>query len=374
MMDRQTLLIGALMLSSATTATDRVVSPSGTYNTISGAIAASSDGDRVLVTSGNYAENIAIAKSLSIVPLVEGTRYTVIGYAAVNMPAGGRLLLSGIRLKEGLNTGMPHTARTEVTIVDSYLYSCSLVDPFVRVELYRDSIYTGVTLSSGAVVGNYFRGDDSNGAFARVQGVSALPEEILMIGNSIGLPTGGGGIDLQTNSVFIVENNFVRSSPGLPAVRVYRTGNLTAVPSSVVNNTFYKHVNSNTSAVVNGASTYFALVVKNNALIGHGLGAVGDIGGWPQLVESHNQSVAVSAIVLSTGGPSPDSPLIDAGDPDPRYMDLDLTTNDVGCYGGSNSRANFTTAMGSAVVGFMQAPRVVSLGDPVNINAVGFDR
>ncbi len=108
-------------MTTSTFATDRVVSPSSTYNTISSAIAASGDGDRVLVTSGNYAENLALTKSISVLPLVEGTRYTVIGYAAVNMPAGGRLLLSGIRLKEGLNTGMTHTVRTEVAIVDSYM-------------------------------------------------------------------------------------------------------------------------------------------------------------------------------------------------------------------------------------------------------------
>jgi hypothetical protein len=81
-----------------------------------------------------------------------------------------------------------------------------------------------------------------------------------------------------------------------------------------------------------------------------------------------------SAVDPGSGAPTAGSPLIDAGDPDPRYLDLDLTRNDVGCYGGSNSRANFTTPMGGAVVGFMQAPRVVSQGDAVNISATGFDR
>jgi hypothetical protein len=90
---------------------------------------------------------------------------------------------------------------------------------------------------------------------------------------------------------------------------------------------------------------------------------------------SINQVVSgLSGFDLATGQLTPGSPLIDAGDPDPRYLDLDLTRNDLGCYGGSNSRANFTTPMGSAVVGFMQAPRVVAQGDAVNINAIGFDR
>ena len=76
-------------------ATDRVVSPSGTYNTISSAIAASDDGDMILVQSSTYNENIALTKSLSILPLVEGSRYTVVGSGAVAMTNGGRVLISG---------------------------------------------------------------------------------------------------------------------------------------------------------------------------------------------------------------------------------------------------------------------------------------
>ena len=90
--------------------------------------------------------------------------------------------------------------------------------------------------------------------------------------------------------------------------------------------------------------------------------------------QSNNVLAAPSWVDPATGRSLLGSPLIDAGDPDPRYFDLDLTTNDVGCYGGSNSRANFTTPMGSAVVGFMNAPRVVAQGETVNISATGFDR
>ncbi len=361
--------------SSGTFATDRVVSPSGLYNNISSAIAASSNGDRILVETGNYAENLDITKSISILPLVEGTRYTVNGSAYVAMAAGGRAVLSGARVMVGLWLSMAHTAHTEVVVVDSYLSSCSTVDPFVRTELYRDTIFANASISHGSIIGSYIRGDDNYGAFVLVQGPSSQPEEVLVIGNSIGVPTGGAGINLQTDAIFHVENNFVRTSPNVaPAVRINRVGALGGAPSTILNNTFYKHVNVATSTVSNDAFSYFALVVKNNANIGYTSGAVGSISGWSQLVNTHNPLVAASAINLTTGGPSNGSPLINTGDPDPRYLDLDLTTNDVGCYGGSNSRANFTTGMGSAVVGFMNAPRVVSQGEPVNISATGFDR
>jgi len=92
------------------------------------------------------------------------------------------------------------------------------------------------------------------------------------------------------------------------------------------------------------------------------------------MIESNNLAVPLAQLDLNSGVPLSSSALIDGGHPDPRYLDLDLTTNDVGCYGGSNSRANFTTPMGSAVVGFLQAPRVVSQGEDVNITTTGFDR
>ncbi len=373
---RQTLTTFTLALctASASNATDRVVSPNGTFNTISSAIAASSDGDRILVQSGTYNENIALNKSLSILPLVEGSRYTVVGSGAVAMTNGGRVLISGISLLL-LGTSFAHTVRTDITVVDSYIGACEAIDPYVRIELYRDTIYDNISVASCSLIGNYVRGNDNNGASILVQGPSMLPDENLLIGNSIGAPTGGTGINLQGNTVFHVENNFVRTSPsGGPAVRINRTGALAALPSSILNNTFYKHINQAAAIVSNDGMAYYNLVVKNNAIIGYsnGLGAL--VPNWTGLTTSHNPIVAASAISVLTGQPSNGSPLINAGDPDPRYLDLDLTTNDVGCYGGSNSRANFITAMGSAVVGFMQAPRVVAQGDAVSISATGFDR
>lgn len=129
---------------------------------------------------------------------------------------------------------------------------------------------------------------------------------------------------------------------------------------TVLNNTLYQTGSSNPTT---GISYVPNILARNNALITYGVQGGG-----------YNPMVTLLDIDPATGGPSPGSPLIDAGDPDPRYLDLDLTRNDAGCYGGSNSRANFTTAMGSAVVGFMQAPRVVAQGDAVIISATGFDR
>jgi hypothetical protein len=65
---------------------------------------------------------------------------------------------------------------------------------------------------------------------------------------------------------------------------------------------------------------------------------------------------------------------INGGDPSPMYLDLDLTRNDAGCYGGSYSISNFTTPETGARVLFMKAPRVVYSSSPIEISADGIDK
>lgn len=375
-MQRKAHFIIALALVASANATDRVVSPTGTFNTISSAIAASNDGDRILVQPGTYIENLQLNRPLSMLPSVEGGRYTVTGLAYVGLASGGSITLSGIRLTSGILVESAHTTRTDIAIIDSYVETFSLVDPFIRVELYRDTLGSGGSASSLGMFGCQVNGDFNTGASIAINGTTLLADELTVIGNSIGAPTGGTGVQITSSRVFHVENNFIRTSPSAtPAVTFYRTSNYGAAPSTVINNTFYKHV-AQAAVAVSNTGPLSPLVLKNNILVGFNNGASSPTGAnWPQLLSDHNTQTAPSSINTTTGQPLNGSLLlIDAGDPAPRYLDLDLTTNDLGCYGGSNSRANFTTAMGSAVVGFMRAPRVVSQGDAVNIQATGFDR
>ena len=313
---------------------------------------------------------------MSILPNIEGGRYTVKALAYLGLASGGSITLSGIRLTAGILTELTHTVRTDLVIVDSYVETFALTDPYVRVDLYRDSLGSGGSASSLRLIGCHVYGDFNTGASVAVSGATLLPDELEIIGNSIGVPTGGTGVYITSTRVFHVENNFIRTNPSATsAVTFSRTGNYGGAPSTVINNTFYKHV-AQAAVAVSNSGPLSPLVLKNNILVGFNDGVSSPTAAnWPSLSSDHNVQTSASSIDVSTGQPLNVSLLlINAGDPDPRYLDLDLTTNDVGCYGGSNSRANFTTPMGSAVVGFMQAPRVVSQGDAVNINAVGFDR
>lgn len=366
---RNLILFASLIgVSHSIRATDRVVSANGLYPTIGEAVLASSDGDRVLVEPGTYREELTISKSLTLLSNVEGSRFTVTGTARISEASGKTITIGGARLFGYLLKDGVCTERTEVRVVDSYVPYIDMVDPYVHLTLLRDSIIGQVLLSSGDVIGNHVLGAAGFAAAVFVQGQTQLSDDIRVIGNSLGAGLPGLGISIASDLRFDVENNYVRSPAGYPGLVVQRSGTYTGAMCRVLNNTFYRSTSSNTSAATATNVNAFTVIARNNAIIGYTQGM--GIG------ESHYSNVTTTAasIDLNSGGAANASPLINAGDPDPRYLDLDLTTNDVGCYGGSNSRANFTTPMGGAVVGFMQAPRVVAQGETVNISATGFDR
>ncbi len=355
----------ALLATSSAQGMDRVVSGSGLYPTIGDALAVSLDGDRILLEPGTYTEHVSVSKSITFLPNQEGTRPIIDGNITIDNADGKRVSILGIRCTGYMTKTGNYTARTEVKMLDSRIDRLiDLRDPYIHVEMLRDTIACQISLSCGTVIGNEIPGCQSAGegvAGVIVQGATNLPDELWVIGNSIGGSAPGLSVSIASDSRFHVENNYVRGLTGYPAVAVQRPGARPLPPiCTVLNNTLHQTGSSNP---IIGISYVPNLLVRNNALITYTVQNA-----------SFNPVVPLMAIDPATGAPSVGSPLINAGDPDPRYLDLDLTRNDAGCYGGSNSRANFTTAMGSAVVGFMQAPRVVAQGDAVNISATGFDR
>jgi hypothetical protein len=373
-MKRPYTLLLAAAFTAICCATDRVVSRTGTYNTISSAVAASSDGDRVLVESGTYNEFVHLNRSISLLPLVEGERYTLTERLTISHANGAQVLISGANGEQLLYVGF-YTTSTTVRVVDSFFQQCDLVDPQIRVELFRDTVRQYAAISSGMVVGCSFPGANGGVFSLSVIGSTTSTDEVVVIGNNFGSISGDSDLFLSTNSSIRMENNLIRSERS-PAISIVRSGPVPGATTYMLNNTVRTNMVDGGGAFACGVLGDYPqnMVVKNNAVINYNGGFLGPLPQQVAISQSNDLVVPPSAVDPGSGAPTAGSPLIDAGDPDPRYLDLDLTRNDVGCYGGSNSRANFTTPMGGAVVGFMQAPRVVSQGDAVNISATGFDR
>lgn len=370
---RSKILISVyLMANAAAFATDRVVGPTSLYNTISVAIAASSDGDRILVEAGTYNEYLTISKSLTVQAQLEGGRFNVLRGVRIDTAVGRTIMLSGIRTTTIEVTGA-YAPGTVLRVVDSRFERCDASGPRIRVELYRDSVVNNIVVSSCSVYGCTFGSNTPSYTGVVFLGPTALSDRCDIVGNSFGTPEAESLIGLSTSSEFHFENNFVRMAAA-STINVVRSHNMNGPASSIINNTFYLvyPLGQHQIALVDSGLTDM-ITTRNNVTIGWNQ-LFGPVPPSTVLDAAYNVYGAPTWINTSTGQPTNGSPLIDAGDPDPRYLDLDLTRNDAGCFGGSNSRANFITGMGSAVVGFMQAPRVVAQNQPVIINAVGFDR
>lgn len=231
-------LITSAMIASNALGTDRVVSPTGTFNTISSAITASIDGDRILVEPSNYTEDLILGKSLSILCNQEGARYTLNGSLTLNVPSGKVIMLSGIRVLQGVvMSGANTTARSDFRMVDSYASYCSLSDPYLFVELYRDTIVSSAFCSTGRIVGNMLPGTANAGGAIGISGVSLLPDEAWIVGNAVSYAFNGYGVNITSDIVFHVENNFMRKFPGAIAIQINRSTAPAAAISTIINNT-----------------------------------------------------------------------------------------------------------------------------------------
>ena len=84
---------------------------------------------------------------------------------------------------------------------------------------------------------------------------------------------------------------------------------------------------------------------------------------------------AASFFDANTGSLLAGADAINAGYGDSAFYDLDITRNDVGCYGGSFSFSQFHPMnLGASRITYMLAPRRVTIGQSVNIKANAFDR
>lgn len=378
---RTKILFASLLIASIqqARATDRAVGANTLFPTISAALAVSADGDRILLEAGQYDEYLSLDKDISILSAQEGTRPTIKGLMRfISGPSARKIHFSGVRLLSYLET-TPGIGRLDVSIVDSYVKNQSFNggSANLHVTLLRDTLPAGIQFHSGTVIGNVIGGvPNSSSSYLSCSAGTSLPDPLIVIGNIV-LPTNDGNnpvyeIDLTVSSVFHVQNNYLSTPSAIrPFLHIGGSVPFGAAPSSITNNTFYRSSPSGLTAItatVNNCN----VDIQNNAVIGD----TGPLISWVAMkgTVSNNLYAAPSWINTSTGQPTPGSPLLNAGDPAPHHLDLDLTTNDVGCYGGSNSRANFITPLGSAVVGFIKAPRAVPQGGAVDISATGFDR
>ena len=156
---KKILFLSCLCLCFNTQAADIYVNSSGqagTYTTISSAITASSNGDRILISPYNsYEENLTIDKSLTISSSVSGNDYNLSGDIVVNAFPNMDLRLVGGMITGSLvaNTGTATVSdMADLYVIESSCTGITCSDYVKAHLLFLDDVLS-INIKHGNVIG-----------------------------------------------------------------------------------------------------------------------------------------------------------------------------------------------------------------------------
>ncbi|MDD4150248.1 MAG: hypothetical protein PHE33_09485, partial [Bacteroidales bacterium] len=168
----------------------------------------------------------------------------------------------------------------------------------------------------------------------------------------------------------IINNSFKRLNYNTTSYALYLSGIPTGGVLKIYNNLFDGYYSGSPTAIYLTSMTNGILFISynafNNTFSYYITGTTNDgtnITGGTFTVDSY------------TGQPTAGN-YINAGHPDTKYYDHDLSRNDLGCYGGSMSARNFFPA-GDANhnrVYMLSIPNNVYTGNPIKVKADSFDK
>ncbi|MCX6897002.1 MAG: hypothetical protein NTZ16_16260 [Verrucomicrobia bacterium] len=397
-----TLIIVALC--SRVHATDRIVNENsipGAYTTITAALNAAVNNDRIVIAPRggglSYVENISSnLTGIQMLSATEGTKYKIIGN--ITMADGWQIYgadvigdvycignsANGERLAGCKITGRVHG-------IGSYNINFFIDNDSI---ITNQSNYGAVEIYCGRVSGCYISSPDLGIIVA--QPITNNSDSVFIVGNHI-VASYGMNI-ISQNRYSYISNNFIEISwRGILILecKAGGTGN-----NSCINNTIKFTGASGVEGIEFGspftpvAATFDLrnnIVISSSSSVGYyinpnslivptfqynyynGPGTAFNLNG----ITPDATNIAASNSTINTDGTLvAGSDAIDGGDPADRYLDIGLppTRNDAGCYGGSYSLANFTTADSGSRVLFMKAPRVILSNQSFGISGEGLDK
>jgi len=361
----------------------------GAYSTVGAAITAASNGDRIIIqpkTNGSaYVENLTINKSLTFVSETNYNRYFIQGTITIN-PAAGRVvtissLFSGnFTIYNVIVSGPTVNGRTTINLFNCNLNGVSTNEANVTTNVSGCTVRGGISFSHGRCTGNVAQGI---GAYSFATDSVPATTDIEIFGNASSF----GVSNQQSNYSFKFYNNFCS---GL-YVYAMKSGS----SNEMINNTVYNPNGGDIAPIyidVANAQTTGNIAIMNNAVsfvVGQTTTCIQNYG-LATVTATYN--VFTNAFVTSgtitqsnnsgavnmnfnnvdytvTGGN------VNAGNPATAYTDLDLTRNDAGHYGGSNSWANYfpIDSGGRPQVNYLVTPRSISSGT-LNVTGSGYSK
>ena len=376
----------------------------GNYSSINAAMTAAVNGDRIIVIpkAGNapWVEDLNVKKSLTFISDNENGKIKLTGHIYVHPNSALNVTFIGLDISGFLRASQQGNGGTR-TIVN--IYNCTINGD---INFNKENYYVSIASSSlkyiefraGRILGSTIYGY----VLIKPEGQSSYPvisDSMLIIGNRIlnsfvQYPT----ISINASKYsFVINNNFITThSTGIELL------NLKPSDHEVINNTFYLNPTSANKIAIEiiNLPQSSKLQIKNNLLhstssnfhLEHALYGGASISGLVTIGFNYfndgfdyyffgltNDGTNVTGFPFTlntTTGAVLTGNLTDVGHPDATFTDLDLTTNDVGCYGGSFSMDNFFPANDTnAKVYYLELPRRTGAGiTTVPVKAEAFDK
>lgn len=358
----------------------------GSYASISAAITAASDGDRIIIRpkAANlpYIENLTIDKSLTLVSEINFSKYVLQGTITITPLAGRVVTLHNVSSNFALSVSAATTGgRTTLNVYNS-LFSSITADK-ANTSLNMSGCTTStVALSHGRCTANTCQQFAVNGTALES---NPTTEDIEIIANNI--TSGGAGIVIsQRNYAFKLLNNFLPS--GNISVNLAKNGSSNEIRNNVINygtySALYIDVATGTVATfmvlnnelatsstlsnyaeIHNTNTATATVYAFNNISASTFTTIGTIAASGNI---GNVSLTINSSTYTLTGTG----VVNGGAIDDEYADIDLTRNDIGNFGGSDSWANYwPTAVGNKPqVNYLNTPRRIYTGT-TEMNATG---
>lgn len=389
--------------------------PAPSFSSIAAAIAAATNGDRIIVKNRNgnapWIENVTVDKSLQFLPYTNDTFFVVQGIYTI-VPADNReITFIGMRNTNGniIATALGNVAaRTKVNIMGSLLQAGAIT--FNQNGYNVNVVHTqlnagGITLKHGSIIGCDITLTTNMPGISIVAEIALTSETVKIIANKItnlSVTTAAVGIswgshthffDIRNNLIYVrnvgvavsksrvlntvtnlLSNNTITISGAPTTANVFGINITTASASSIIevmNNLI--DLNSTSTSNITGINNTSAIptVILVYNTIDDGIALANQIKG-NFTTNANNTSTAVT---LAPNGNIAGSGGVDAGNPAAPYYDLDLTRNDCGAYGGGFSHSNyFPIHAGAARVYMVNVPSSVRVGNTISIQADGYDR
>lgn len=399
----------------------------GCYSSIIAAIAAASDGDRILIEPKPggvpYVESFTINKSLQLLSNQEGQKWVLQGDVTIATASGRNISILHMKNTNGYITTNANVSgtRCKINVADcelenGYIYlGHTGLDVLVASNIVKNGY---ISIRYGNVFGNEVQINNGGAFYAPFDGLNAGisvltdgtgSDTIFVVGNRIinnvtgASSTNYGGISANVTGRFLfIANNYyyVSAATGYNQYGIYLNNakNDVTVTHKIFNNTIRGNL-SQSSQVFVGITLYNTpsnarFEVYNNLVLGSSnpitkyslnyntstsMATVSyNVANVPfsGIANNGTNNLSTTTVINTTTGQITSGDGIDGGHPNAMFSDLDLTLNDAGVWGGSYSHANFfpIPVTGAARVAFVRAPNYLLLGSPLNIRGNSFDR